>query len=373
VAVNGTFFSLAPGRPTMGTLVTAGILANHVAWRPVGTSFGLGPGNRPSLVPAGQAAWRRHWLELAGGPRLLAGGREALAPAAEGIHDPAVLGPATRTALGYDREGRWLVLASIQAPVSLRQEAAIMRALGAWEALNLDGGTSRGFALGNVIARPGRPLTNVLAFYDARHPAPAALATAFRRFTGVAASPPPLAPGVDPGPFAAGRVTPYKVLSARRGLDFEGWGFAPALGSPAVRNVDGWLDLRKVGPGGVVAPWPRPRRDYTFTCLVAGERGRVVLDARGGAAGWTGLALAWEAGKPARLAWLDRGKATDVRVDARPWSAGRHQLRVVVRGQQARAWVDGREALATRRPAPGPGLGLDGPLMVTRLALGPPT
>jgi hypothetical protein len=372
VAVNGTFFSLAPGRPTMGTLVTAGILANHVAWRPAGTSFGLAAGNRPELAPATTAAWRRHWLELAGGPRLLAGGKVALAPTAEGIHDPAVLGVATRTALGFDRAGRQLILASTQEAVSLRQEAAIMQQLGAWEALNLDGGTSRAIAAPMVQVAPGRPLTNVLAFYDARHPAPARLLAAFRAFKGVDAAPPPLAPGLDPGPFAAGRVTPYRVLGARRGLDFEGWGFGPAGGAPAVRNVDGWLDLRQAGPNGVFAPWPRPRRDYVFEALVAGARGRVVLDARLHATRFGGLALAWREGARPELSWLAEGRPLGRWTATQVWAPGRHRLRAVVRGRNARLWLDGRMLVAGLRQMPGPGLGLDGSMLITRLQQAPP-
>ena len=98
-AINGTFFSLALGTPTMGTLVTSGVLANHVAWRPKGTAFGLTAGNRPNFAPAADAAWRRQWLSLAAGPRLLVAGRTVLRPVAEGITDPDVLGAATRTAI----------------------------------------------------------------------------------------------------------------------------------------------------------------------------------------------------------------------------------------------------------------------------------
>ncbi|MDB5100930.1 MAG: Tat pathway signal sequence domain protein [Cyanobacteria bacterium RYN_339] len=370
VAVNGTFFSLAPGRPTMGTLVTAGILANHVAWRPVGITFGLGPGNRPELVPAGQASWRNHWLSLAGGPRLLTDGRITLE--AGGIHDPAVLGVATRTAIGFDDAGKTLVVASIGAPVSLRREAEIMRSLGAWQALNLDGGTSRAIADPQVRVAGGRALTNVLAFYDARHPAPASLLAAFHSFRAVPAAPPPLAPGVDPGPFAAGRVTPYKVLTPRRRLDFEGWDFGPAGGAPAVRNVDGWLDLGKAGPTGVFAPWPRARRDYVVEALVQGSHGRLVVDAEVQAARFSGVALDWTVGRPPVLVRLAYGRTADRWEGRAGWSAGRHRVRLVARGASLEAWLDGRLAVAGRRLGPSRGIGFEGPLMVTRLVVGPP-
>jgi hypothetical protein len=350
VMVNGTFFSLAAGRPTVGTLVSAGQLANHVAWRPVGTTLGVDRSNRVSLGLAPQAIWREHWLSLTGGPRLLEGGRYAKQFRAEGIHDPAVLGLATRTAVGVDQPNHTLYFVSIGAPVSLAQEANIMLTLGAWDALNLDGGTSRGLAIGSHIeVNPGRPITNVLLAYDSAHPAPKQLGNAFRAFRRVQVEPPPLRIGdstLEVGPFAAGRTTAFRTLAQGKTLDFEDWRFE-GRGAPKVRNVDGWLDLRSAGKGWVYAAWPQDAQaTFKFSCVTFVPPGvktaRLMLGAK------------------------RENRFAGALVELPP---GRHSLVAHSRAGQLRVSLDGQPFPLLQRGYNGGGVALTGPMMVTRLAL----
>ena len=104
-----------------------------------------------------------------GGPRLLRDGRPDITAAAEGFDhpgDPAfyyafALRRNPRTIAGVTRHGRLLLVAvdgrapGYSAGLDFEEEAAVMRALGARDAVNLDGGGSTTMTVrGNVVTRP---------------------------------------------------------------------------------------------------------------------------------------------------------------------------------------------------------------------------
>lgn len=184
--VNGTFFSKDAQKRVMGNLVRGGIFAKYSRWENFGTSFGLNAQNQPDMftIRAGeQSRWERHWFSLTCGPRLLKDGAIWLAPETEGFKDPHVLNRASRAALGYSRDGKTLYLVSFLSPLTLQQAAAAMQSLGAYQAMNLDGGASKGLAFsGRVLQAPGRRLTNAIAVYDSRFPAPMALTRSQQAF-----------------------------------------------------------------------------------------------------------------------------------------------------------------------------------------------
>lgn len=95
------------------------------------------------------------------GPRLVAGGQIALDAPGEGFSSPKVLSLSTaRSAVGLTRDGNLLLVTSSG---TLQQMAQAMKALGAWDALNLDGGASTGLWLkGKYLTAPGRRLTSAL-------------------------------------------------------------------------------------------------------------------------------------------------------------------------------------------------------------------
>src|SRR5207249_4280191 len=65
--------------------------------------------------------------------------------------------------------GRKLLLLAVKSPVSLWRLAKLMRELGAYHAVAMDGGTSTGLYFGGqMIAHPGRALTNALVVYGHR-------------------------------------------------------------------------------------------------------------------------------------------------------------------------------------------------------------
>jgi hypothetical protein len=109
------------------------------------------------------------------GPILLQNGQPAIDATAEGVFDPRDLNDYTfsayrhaRTMIGVDGQGRILLatadgIAGVSEGMTLTEEAALMRSLGAVQAMNLDGGGSTQFAsdgqiLDDPSSNPLRPV-----------------------------------------------------------------------------------------------------------------------------------------------------------------------------------------------------------------------
>ncbi|MDP5015818.1 MAG: phosphodiester glycosidase family protein [Dolichospermum sp.] len=186
VVANGTFFAKNAQKTVMGNMIAGGKFLKYSRWENFGTTLGLGVGNKPEMVTArvdGKPEWDKHWFSLTCGPRLLRQGKIWLNPKIEGFKDPHVLGSGARTAIGFTQDGKKLILANFEINLSLKQEAEAMKAIGCYEAMNLDGGASRALASKNNIVVPaGRPLTNVIVIYDATNPAPTALQQSWLKF-----------------------------------------------------------------------------------------------------------------------------------------------------------------------------------------------
>jgi exopolysaccharide biosynthesis protein len=101
------------------------------------------------------------------GPLLLQNGWPAIDAVTEGVLDPRDRSDYTfsayrhaRTLIGADRQGRILLatvdgIAGVSEGMTLTEEAALMRSLGAADAMNLDGGGSTQFAsFGQVLDDP---------------------------------------------------------------------------------------------------------------------------------------------------------------------------------------------------------------------------
>jgi hypothetical protein len=124
------------------------------------------PGSRLRIRLALRAGARtvdpaEHDAILGGGPRLLTAGRVTVAAVAEGFDRASVTTRAPRTLAGLDARGRVLLVAvdgrraGWSAGVSLREAGAVMRALGARDAMGLDGGGSTTLVVrGRVVNRP---------------------------------------------------------------------------------------------------------------------------------------------------------------------------------------------------------------------------
>ncbi|MDB5101096.1 MAG: Tat pathway signal sequence domain protein [Cyanobacteria bacterium RYN_339] len=353
-SINGTFFSEDGPKHVMGDMVRAGQLVKFTPWEDGGTTFILHAGNRPEMVTErAQGAPDRssHWLSMTGGPRLLRDGKVYLHPKEEGFRDPDVFASATRTALGYDRSGSKLLLVSILTPVSLAQEAKIMKAVGTYQAMNLDGGTSQGLAVGSrTLLSPGRKLTNTLNVYDGYHPAPTRLASAWTGFSGTHPDVKLAQPaGARPGDRWIGK------LADGQSFTYAGLRFTRKDGTPTVGVLGDRLSFSEGNFGQIYAAFPKPQAHYAldFEARLIDERMSVALGAD--------LTLEARRAAPGGL-FLRKGGVAIARSSA--WVADNrwHRFHVVDDGRQVRVSVDGRTSpiLVGRSAGPGEGLGLSG-------------
>lgn len=117
------------------------------------------------LIPkSGASDWNRVIEAVGAGPRLVTQGVVTVDPVQEGFQDPKILTQrGLRSAIGIRRDG---VLMLVSVPGStIRELAEILRALGAHDAMNLDGGASSGlYANGTLLVQPDRELSNALVF-----------------------------------------------------------------------------------------------------------------------------------------------------------------------------------------------------------------
>jgi exopolysaccharide biosynthesis protein len=186
VVANGTFFAKNAQKTVMGNMVAAGKFLKYSQWENFGTTLGLRAGNQPEMITArveSKPDWNSHWFSITCGPRLLRQGKVWLNPSVEGFKDPNVLGNGARTAIGFNADGTKLFLTNFDVNLTLPKLAEVMKAIGCYEAMNLDGGASRALAAnGKILVPAGRRLTNTIVIYDAKNPAPQALQQEWAKF-----------------------------------------------------------------------------------------------------------------------------------------------------------------------------------------------
>lgn len=163
-AVTGTYFCTRSLLP-VGTVVSDGQVRFVNC---IGNTLCFLGGNRVQFIDSAKG----ENVDLAGaecairtGPRLLKSGHYAVSPRREGFRDPGLFGRRSRMAIGLTRHNK-LLLVSVATPVTFGKTAAIMKNLGAADALCLDGGSSSAmYFMGKVIRAPGRRLTNVIELH----------------------------------------------------------------------------------------------------------------------------------------------------------------------------------------------------------------
>jgi hypothetical protein len=164
-AVTGTYFSSTSKLP-VGDIAMEG---ERVHFGGVGTALCVTYDNQVRFIRQRlhrQHDWRDYRLVLGAGPRLLQGGKVALYPPGEGFRDRRVYARGKRVAVGVTKHNK-LLLVVVERPLTLRQLAWVMLALGATDAIALDGGGSTClYYRGALKVPPKRKLTNLLVVYE---------------------------------------------------------------------------------------------------------------------------------------------------------------------------------------------------------------
>lgn len=108
--------------------------------------------------------WKQGVIEggLSAGPRLITNGKITVNPEAENYTIPKITEYATpRSAIGITKDNK-LLLVTVQ-NATIKELATVMQKLGAYNAMNVDGGASSGlYYKGQMITTPGRELSNAL-------------------------------------------------------------------------------------------------------------------------------------------------------------------------------------------------------------------
>jgi uncharacterized protein YigE (DUF2233 family) len=148
-----------------GDLVVNG---KHISTGRLRSVFAITPDNRvvirthSSIAPA---AWAGYETALAGGPFVLQRGNVVVAPRREGYRDPSVWSKAPRSAVGVVNNRQFFFI-STTARLNLFDLAKVMDALGARDAIALDGGSSVGMAFRReVLIHPGRRIAYGLGVF----------------------------------------------------------------------------------------------------------------------------------------------------------------------------------------------------------------
>jgi uncharacterized protein YigE (DUF2233 family) len=148
-----------------GDLVVDG---RHISTGRLRSVFAITPDNRVVIrthSSINAAAWGGYETALAGGPFVLQKGNVVVAPRREGYRDPSVWGKAPRSAVGVVNDRQFFFI-STTARLNLFDLAKVMDALGAKDAIALDGGSSVGMAFRReVLIRPNRRIAYGLGVF----------------------------------------------------------------------------------------------------------------------------------------------------------------------------------------------------------------
>ncbi|MBD3920083.1 phosphodiester glycosidase family protein [Paenibacillus sp. PR3] len=186
VAVNGTFFSAYEDPPIpYGNIISNGDVANisnlgtTIGFRADGTAVmdtlrirtttrRIAGKEDKSYVMTNDKGDALNWGDvhtaIGAGPRLVVNGEVKIDAETEGFRDPKILtGGGARSGIGIKKDGS-ILIATIPG-ATMKQWAAVMLKLGAYQAMNLDGGASSGLLLKDkTITAEGRLLSNALLF-----------------------------------------------------------------------------------------------------------------------------------------------------------------------------------------------------------------
>jgi hypothetical protein len=163
VAMTGTFHSVRSKLP-VGDIVIDGECVNRGDFP---SCLAIDWFSQPKILTyewAKRQDWRNYEYLVGGGIRVLKSG--VVNPDIRHRRDHHVFKPNPRTAAGITRQHKLLLVATRER-VTLSRLGKIMKALGARDAISLDGGSSVClYYKGKMLVSAGRKLTNLLVVYD---------------------------------------------------------------------------------------------------------------------------------------------------------------------------------------------------------------
>jgi len=162
-AITGTYYN-SDCRP-MGDIVIGGEVVSRGAER---QGIGFTRSGHIRFVerkPGKKINWRGCVSGVACGPRLLRAGKLDIDVHRDGFRSSASVTTAWRCAVGSTRDGK-LILCAVSDDVTLASLGEVMLDLGAWDAVNMDGGKMCAlYSNGSVRVEPVSGMSNIIAVY----------------------------------------------------------------------------------------------------------------------------------------------------------------------------------------------------------------
>jgi exopolysaccharide biosynthesis protein len=165
VGITGTFFAPASGYPVGDVLVDGDLKVRGYRGSAIGIDFFGGVSIFDTRYRQ-EFDWSQYRGGIRGAVRLITNGKVCPNPKAQKFRDKRIWGKASRTAVGLDKNGK-LMLVATKNNVTLSQLGKAMVSKGVVDAVSLDGGGSTClYYRGKMVIGTGRKLSNMLVLQE---------------------------------------------------------------------------------------------------------------------------------------------------------------------------------------------------------------
>jgi hypothetical protein len=165
VGITGTFFAPRSGHPVGDVLIDGDLKVRGYRGSAIGVDHFGGVKIFDTRFRE-EVDWSQYRFGLRGMVRLVAAGKVCPNPKAQKFRDSAIWGKAARTAIGLDKNGK-LVLVATKSSVTLSALGKAMVSRGVLNAVSLDGGGSTClYYRGKMVIGTGRRLSNMFVLQE---------------------------------------------------------------------------------------------------------------------------------------------------------------------------------------------------------------
>ncbi|MBC8063495.1 MAG: phosphodiester glycosidase family protein [Chlorobia bacterium] len=165
VGITGTFFAPSSGYPVGDVLVDGDLKVRGYRGSAIGVDFFGGVKIFDTRFKQ-EYDWSQYKFGIRGAVRLVANGVVCPNPKAQRFRDRRIWGKASRTAVGLDKSGK-LILIATKNSVTLSQLGKAMVSRGVVNAVSMDGGGSTClYYRGKMVIGTGRRLSNMFVLQE---------------------------------------------------------------------------------------------------------------------------------------------------------------------------------------------------------------
>lgn len=165
VGITGTFFAPASGHPVGDVLVDGDLKVQGFRGSAIGVDHFGGVKIFDTRFRQ-EYDWSQYRFGIRGAVRIVSNGKVNPNPKAQKFRDKRIWGRAARTAIGLDKNGKLLLVAT-KNPVTLSELGKAMVSRGVVNAISMDGGGSTClYYRGKMVIGTGRGLSNMFVLQE---------------------------------------------------------------------------------------------------------------------------------------------------------------------------------------------------------------